>query len=632
MMNVRAILPLLLLFCFPAAAQLNVKTFGATGNGTVLDTRAIQSAIDKAHKAKGGVVLVPAGTYKIGTLILKDNVELHLQKGATLIGSANYRDYIAVKQQLSSRTRDLYARYFMIFAEGASNISITGAGVIHGNGLDHYQEVKPQNLRPYMVRLVNCNNVTITGVKLLEAANWTLHLLGCKDVNVDGVVIENKGEGNRDGLDIDACQRVTVANSRFSTTDDAIVMKATNDTLCQDIAISNCTFREIGGSAIKTGTESNGGFKNITVTNCVIRDIDLHAGIELMTVDGGMMENIIISNITMDNVATPFFIRLGLRARPYMPMQYVQAVNETKNIQLSNIIAVNSKYPSSIIGLHSKKIRNVLVSNYTVHYAEKQQPRAFNTVPFLEFDYPAAVMFSELPAYGIYCRSVEELNLQNITLQAAGGDARPAIAIDRGSQVYLHDIKAGLKNTSASMIYLRQSQAVKISNSRLLEGGSALVATEENTVSGLTLLNNEVTGTRPEKIMVKALPDAAPFEDFETSMKYVVTGTPSIQNQPATDISRQALRTRFTIDKEGSLQLCLLVLNESEQPQRLRISYAGITQEFWVSWQQWGWAPVTLIKQPRPGEVLEVEITGEGTAPLQLNRVYIRHQDIGFTD
>src|SRR5690242_14510264 len=99
-------------------AQYNIKTFGAKGDGKTLETRFIQQAIDKAYTNKGGVVEIPAGTYRIGTLILKDNVELHLQNGAVLLGSPDYRDYTAVNQKYESRTRDLYAKYFMIFAEG----------------------------------------------------------------------------------------------------------------------------------------------------------------------------------------------------------------------------------------------------------------------------------------------------------------------------------------------------------------------------------------------------------------------------------------------------------------------------------------------------------------------------------
>ncbi len=619
------------LLCNSLQAQYNVKTFGAKADGRSLDTRAIQQAIDKAYTAKGGTVEVPAGTYRIGTLILKDNVELHLQHGAVLLGSADYRDYIAVVQKLHSRTKDLYAKYFMIFAEDASNIAITGSGTIHGNGLEHFQEVRPQNLRPYMIRLVSCNNITIRGVRLLEAANWTLHLLGCKDVNIDGVVLENHGEGNRDGLDIDACERVTVANSRFSTTDDAIVMKATNDTLCQDIAISNCLFRNIGGSAIKTGTESNGGFKNITVSNCVIRDISTHAGIELMTVDGGMMQHVLLNNITMDNVATPFFIRLGIRARPYKPGQYITAINEARDIQLNNISAVNAKLPSSIIGLHNKKISDITVTNYTVRYQEKQEALPYNQVPFQEFDYPAAVMFSGLPAYGLYCRSVENLHLQNLTMYAADEDGRAAIVLDRVSNASLSGVKTTAINQSP-MIYLRNADNISIAQSQTFAKSAALVQTETATVAGLQLLNNRLQPGQLETKTVSFLPDATSFEDFDSPSRFVITKSDSIQQMPAYDLGKGNYSFRLKIPSAGSAQLCLLVLNQSGKPQKIQVKYSGITQEFWVSWNEWGWAPITLLKQGN-GQLTDIEISGMGDGRgLRFNRAYIREQDIGFTD
>ncbi|HEX7905468.1 MAG TPA: glycoside hydrolase family 28 protein [Chitinophagaceae bacterium] len=610
--------------------QYNVKTFGAKADGVTLDTRFIQQAIDKAYSSKGGTVEVPAGTYKIGTLILKDNVELHLQHGATLIGSANYKDYIAVKQQQATRTKDLYAKYFMIFAEGASNIAITGSGIIHGNGLKNFQETRPQNLRPYMIRLVGCNNVTVKGVKILEAANWSFHLLNCKDVNIDGIVIENRGEGNRDGLDIDACQRVTVANSRFSTTDDAIVMKATNDTLCQDIAISNCLFHEIGGSALKTGTESNGGFKNITVSNCVIKDIDHHAGIELMTVDGGMMQNILFENITMDNVATPFFIRLGIRSRPYKPGQYVNHIDDVRDIQLNNISVVNAKLPSSIIGLHNKKISNITITNYTVRSAVAQDAVAYNRVSFQEFDYPAASMFENLPAYALYCRSVENLNLQNVNMYAATGEKRPAITMDRTDHVSLSGVKAETKSKTSPMIHLRNAEDVTIAQSRSFDANDVLVETEENTVKGLRMLNNLLHPSQSEQKAVAALTDASVFEDFETTIKYEIEKGSTVKNMTAHDLST-SLPVTLKMTKKGSLQLCLLVLNESSTPQKLTIKYDGITQDFMVNWKDWGWAPITLLKQYDKDQQVKFEVSAAG-AGLKISKVYVRYQDIGFTD
>lgn len=611
-------------------AQYNVKTFGAKGDGVTLDTRSIQSAIDKAYRSKGGVVTVPPGTYKIGTLILKDNIEFHLEPGAVLLGSPDYRDYTQVKQTFESRTRDLYARYFMLFAEGAKNISLTGKGIINGNGLNHFQETRPQNLRPFMIRLVNCVGVTIRDVRLWESANWTLHLLACKDVVVDGVDIEAKGEGNRDGLDIDACQRVTVSNSRIFTTDDAIVMKATTDVLCQDIVITNCLLRT-DGSAIKTGTESNGGFKNITVSNCVIKDVPVHAGIELMTVDGGIMQNILIENITMEHVATPFFIRLGLRARPYKEGQYVSRIDDVKDIALNNISVLDAKLPSSIIGLHSKKISNISINNYTVRNAAAQKPSAYDQVAFDEFEYPAANMFRNLPAYGIYCRSVDALHLQNVSVYAAEGETRPALVFDRVNDLQLFAVKAETRNEAAPVAYFRNTSNVLASYCRSI-GTNYSLFNMEGTTEGFELANNRLVAGQKEVRMVAAPGGEKIFEDFKTEVKYAVDKGEELKGLAAYALKDGPLKMNLD-SKKGSLQLCLLVLNEAATPEKIVVSYDGITQEFVVNWKDWGWAPISLLKEYTKGEKVQFEIRGASPgSSLKLARVYLRYQDIGFTD
>ena len=613
-------------------AQYNVKTFGAAGDGKVLDTRSIQLAINKAYESGGGVVDIPPGTYKIGSLILKDNINLHLQAGAVLVGSPDYRDYTEVAQKYESRTKELYAKYFMVFAEDAKNISITGTGTIHGNGLQHFLEVRPQNLRPFMVRLVNCNNITIRDVKFLEAANWTLHLLGCRDVDIDGIVIENAGEGNRDGLDIDGCQRVTVANSRFSTTDDAIVMKATNDVLCQDIAITNCILRS-HGSAIKTGTESNGGFKNITVSNCVIKDIPVHAGIELITVDGGMMQNILLENISMDNVATPVFIKIGNRARPYKQGQYVNAIEDVKNIFLNNITVTNAKLPSSIMGLHSKKIKNVSVNNYSVRYRYTQESIPYNKVPFEEFSYPMALMYKNLPAYGLYCRNVEELRLQNIIMYSTENEKRPALTFDRIDNLELYAVKANVKNGVTPMIYLRNTENVMGSFCRSLDAGETLFEVEEESNQKLLLSNNLLHQDQREFVKVKALPDAPIFEDFKTEIKYSIDKGEIHKGLYTHNLNLNPLKVNLNITKRGSLQLCLLTKNDSSRPEKISIKYEGIMQEFTIDWNEWGWAPITLLKEYEDDKKVDFEIiANESKTNLSVSKVYLRYQDVSITD
>ncbi|HET7178198.1 MAG TPA: glycoside hydrolase family 28 protein [Chryseosolibacter sp.] len=626
-------------FCFLALvthglsfAQYNVKEFGARGDGKTLDTKAIQTAIDAAHKQNGGVVDVPAGTYLIGTLVLKGNVNLTLRPGAVLLGSPNYSDYSAIDQKFESRTRNLYAKYFMIFAEDAKNISITGSGIIDGNGRDHFRETYPQNLRPFMIRLVNCENVTIRDVHLLESANWTLHLLGCRDVNIDGVAIENSGEGNRDGLDIDASERVTVSNSRFLTTDDAIVLKTSTDVDCRDIAVTNCILRT-KASAIKIGTESNGGFRNITVSNCAIRDVPVHAGIELMTVDGGVMQNILIENISMENVATPLFIKLGVRARPYKKGQYVKGVGDVRDIFLNNITVTNAKLPSSIMGLHSKAIENLHITNYTVRYGYTQDAVSYNGVPFEEFAYPMALMYEKLPAYALYCRNVEGLHLERVAMYPAEGDMRPAMTFDRVDGLELTSIKGGGKSTRTPMVHFRNTTNAFVSGCRSLYPGAALFEVERESCKDLKFANNLLHPQQKEVSEVAAIPDKQIFEDFPTETKYSVMKGTVVDGLRAHDLGTGPLRVSLEMLKAGSPQLCLLILNGSTVPEKVLVTYKGITQEFSVSWNRWGWAPVTLTGDLADGQRVDFEIRGASAdSRLKIAKAYVRYQDVVKTD
>jgi hypothetical protein len=599
------------------SAQYDVRKFGAVGNGLVLDTRSIQRAIDSAGDNGGGVIYFPAGIYKIGTLILKSNIALQLLPGSVIIGSENVNDYTSIDQTYESRTRDLYAKYFMFFAENETNISITGAGKIDGNGLKHFQEERPQNARPYMMRFVNCTQVVLKQVQLVESANWTLHLLACSSVNIDGISIVATAEGNRDGIDIDACKNVTIANCYISTTDDAIVMKATSDDVCRDIAISNCVLTS-KGSAIKTGTESNGGFRNITVSNCVVKDIPIHAGIELMTVDGGEMQNILIQNISMENVATPFFIRIGARARPYKSGHYVQQIRNAADISLNNINVLNAKLPSSIIGLHNKKLSNISVTGYTARYDESQSGNAYNKVPSLEFDYPAANMFSGLPAYGIYCRDVSGLLLRDIKLFASGSEEkRPALVFDRVDRLELQSAEVTQHNINSPVAYMRNVENGIIAFCRSVSNCKFLFEVEGDSKDKICFVNNIVQKDQLLNTFVKALPEIENIDRYDTK-------NISIKNGPAT--------IAVTMKKGGS-QLCLLVRNQKSDSSKIKISYGNIVQEFVVDWKEWGWAPVSLLKQFSENEKVNITIEqADKGSSLSVSRYFIRSVNNGYTD
>jgi hypothetical protein len=615
-----------------AESQINVRKCGAKGDGKSFDTRAIQKAIDQSYNNGGGIVEIPAGKFLIGTIILKDNVGLHLQPGAVLLGSSDYRDYAEIIHKYDSRTNGLYAKHFMVFAEGAKNISITGTGTIHGNGLEHFLEDDPQNQRPFMIRLVNCENVTIRDVKLLESANWTLHLLGCRDVNVDGIVIENHTDANRDGLDIDACNRVTVSNSRFLTGDDAIVMKASNDTLCQNISITNCIIRT-NASAIKTGTESNGGFRNITVSNCVIKDLPRHAGIELMTVDGGVMENIVIENITMENVATPIFIRLGNRARPFKSGQYVNHLYDVKDIYLNNIIVLDAKLPSSIIGMNAKPVQNILISNYSVRSVVAQKPVPYNQVPFEEFSYPAASVFKNLPAYGFYCRNVDGLRMKNINLYSAEDEIRPAFVFDRINNLELSSVKAEIKSPDSFLAYFRNSKNAAIQSCSSTATADFLFAEEEGTNSNIRYTADFLQAGQNEVKKMPLTQDLSSFEDFDTDIKYILGKGIAVKGLVSHNLKESPLKFSLDISKKGSLQLCMLLLNDSHSPAKVTVKYEGVSQEYEISWNEWGWAPLTLLKEYPSDRKVDFEILQENKdSDLKISGVYLRYQDVKKTD
>lgn len=615
-----------------AHAQYNIKESGASGDGKTLETAAIQESIDEAFAAGGGTVEIPPGTYLTGTLILKDNVNLHIQSGAELLGSPDYEDYIEIIHKFESRTNGLYAKYFMIFAEDAKNISITGHGIINGNGLKNFLVSRPQNLRPFMIRLVNCRDVTIRDINLLEAANWTLHLLSCSDVNVEGVKIESGQRSNRDGLDIDCCQRVTVSNSSFSTGDDAIVMKTTAGLLCRDITITNCIISSLA-SGIKTGTESNGGFRNITVSNCIIKDLPRHTGIDLTTVDGGMLQNILVDNVVMEDVATPFFIRLGIRARPYKTGKYVDKIDDVRDISLNNISVLNARYPSSIMGLHNHRIENVTVSNYTVRNSDTEDPLPYNRIPFEEFSYPMAATFRNLPASGLYVRNVAGLHLNNLIIYPVETETRPALAFDGVSSLELFSVKAHVPDSIAPLAHFRNVRNADINYCRTFGNNKALIEAEINICEDLHLSSNILQPDQKELVYVPALQDEQVFDNFDTGLKYKVDHGDRLDNLFYHDLQINPMKFSLLINKRGSLQMCLLILNSSPVPGKVLIKYEGITQEFTVNWKEWGWAPVTLLKEYPKDKMVDFEIfPADQITSLKIAKVYFRYQDMARTD
>ena len=431
--------------------QYNIKDFGAVGDGVTLCTNAINSAVVKCAENGGGMVVIPTGIFKTGTIQMKSNVELHLEAGATLSASADYKDYPKQPQPEYRSLRDDPAGWVaLIYAEKMSNFAITGFGTIDGNGALQKPALNPARLemegRPLNILFISCNHVRVEGIRMINSGMWNQHYLNCEDVIVNRIEVFNHSNRNNDAIDIDGCRRFVLSNSIFDSDDDGITFKSTGPAATEDVTVTNCVVSSFC-NAIKAGTESTGGFRNITISNCVVKpsrykDNVIYgrrngtSAIALEVVDGGLMEGITISNITIEGVECPLFIRLGNRARKHTETAPEPPVGKIRNINISNITAYNTgNYSASITGIPGHYVENVTIDNIQLFnkggLSDGQYKATFKDVPENETSYPESSMWGNLPSSAFFIRHVKGLSINNMIVGSNENDPRiPVIAVD----------------------------------------------------------------------------------------------------------------------------------------------------------------------------------------------------------
>lgn len=485
------------------AADVDVTSHGAKGDGITVNTLAIQKSIDACAASGGGRVIFPAGNFMTATVVLKSNVSLYLSAGCTITGVKGTSNY-PYQQAGIPFYGENWAKQALIYANKAEYIGIEGKGTIDGQGASFEINTikKPDRYmnRPYLIWFVGCKNVNVKQVHLRNSAFWMQHYLGCEDVVIDGISIWNHSNKNNDMIDIDGCKNVRISNINGDSDDDGLTLKSTSKLISENIVISNCVFSS-HCNGLKFGTESTGGFRNVTVSNIVIKPSAQHttiygkpagtSGISLEMVDGGIMENISISNVVIEGPQVPLFIRLGNRARKHTDGAPEPGVGIARNIHISNVTATGADVTgSSIIGLENAIIENVSLSNISLSGSGGAKADAmFRQLETLADHYPEATMFGTLPAYGLFVKHVKGIRLNNISCSFTGADERPAIALENVSDFELRDLKLQSLSHTNAPLYLKNATNGFVTGNSVSTPAKHFIW-KEGTVTDVAVSNN----------------------------------------------------------------------------------------------------------------------------------------------
>jgi polygalacturonase len=495
----------------------NIRDFGAKGDGKTLDTDAINKAIETAAGKGGGTVFFPAGTYLSFSIRLKSNITLHLDNGAIIL-AADPAVHKGHYDMFEPNEWDMYQDFghshwknSLMWGIGIENFALVGHGKIDGLGLSRRSpgpqkprtegetpssmkdnvsplgETSPlkemEGLGTKAIALKLSKNITLKDFTVYRAGHFALLATGVDNLTIDGLKVDT----NRDGFDIDACRNVRISNVHVNTpNDDAIVLKSSYGLgfarATENVTITNSQVsafdlgtmldgtyqtktefapdRDRPTGRIKFGTESNGGFKNITISNVNF----VHCrGLAIETVDGGNIEDVTITNITMRDILTaPFFIRLGKRQRG--PTN--SPIAKIKRINISNVVVsdAHSEFASIIAGLKESLIEDVNFSNIQIEYkGGGTREDALREVPENEKSYPEPSMFGVIPASVFYVRHAKNVTFDNIRVSFQKEDFRPAFVLDNVHGAEFERLKVW---TNQKMFSLRNSSDFNVKNSR----------------------------------------------------------------------------------------------------------------------------------------------------------------------
>jgi polygalacturonase len=454
----------------------DVRHFGAAGDGRTKDTRAIQGAIDAAASLDGAVVRLPAGRWLSGTLQLRSDVTIELAAGSILLASDDDDDF-ATHERLPFATESddetMDFAHALLAARDAENVVIAGAGTIDMN--------RRRRGGPKPIAFKRCRLVTVRGITIVHAPNYCVSLGGCDDVIVEGVVIRN---AYADGIDPDCCRRVRIANCDIESDDDAVCLKASLllgvPGATEDVVVTGCRMRS-ASNCFKLGTESTGDFRRIVVSSCTFdgRPADDHdgsaaaegGGIAILSVDGGAIDGVSVSDVVMHDVVAPIFVRLGNRGRD----QDRRSPGVLRNVEIRDVVARGARGTGSIAGLPGHPVEGITLERVRIDHLPSTEEASGLDVPERPARYPRVSMYGNLPAFGLYVRHARDVRLRDVELTVDAIDARPALVADDVGGLHVDGIARWPSTGDAPSLWLNDVRDGVIESDVVPEGRGVLL-------------------------------------------------------------------------------------------------------------------------------------------------------------
>jgi len=412
------------------SSVFNVREHGAAGDGQALDGVPIQAVIDTCAERGGGTIYLPAGRYLTGSLFLRNNITLHLDAGAVILGSENPDDYAVIHSRWEGRHQDTYAP--LIGGDHLHNIAVTGRGTIDGRGAVWWKAKQEKTLahpRPRLISFSDCSNVLIESITAINSPSWTINPVHCENVNIRGITVINPADSpNTDGINPDSCRLVRISDCYVSVGDDCITIKSGTEheqperyAPCRDITITNCTL-ERGHGGVVIGSEMSGGVKNVVISNCVFIGTDRGIRIKSRRGRGGTIEDIRVSNLIMDSVLCPFtmnlYYHIGVRGDLNVSDKNPRSVNDgtpcLRGVHFSHITAREVKHAAGFLyGLAEMPLEDISFSDVSISISAE----ADSGYPDMADDIPS------MSRAGFFIRNARHLRLEHVQVTGQVGEA-----------------------------------------------------------------------------------------------------------------------------------------------------------------------------------------------------------------